>query len=81
MKIDFKKLPKPAREFTCFLNLIIEETLTTFPINFALTYIRCHKKGCHGNISSKFDPDEDAIHWRCNVCPTGGIITNILEKP
>jgi hypothetical protein len=30
---DFKKLPKSARAFTCFLDLIIEDTLMNLPIH------------------------------------------------
>ena len=78
---DFKKLPKSAREFTCFLDLIIEDTLKNLPDNFTPTYIRCNKRGCHGIISTKIDFDEDAIEWKCSVCPTGGTITNLFENP
>ena len=75
-KYDFSKLPKPAREFSCFLDLIIEDTLQNLPNNFTPTYIRCHKKGCHGIISTRIDFGENTIHWKCSACPTGGVVTN-----
>jgi len=42
---DFKKLPKSARIFSCFLDLIIEDKLKNLPDNFTSTYIRCNKRG------------------------------------
>lgn len=62
--------------FPVFLDLIIEDTLQNLPDDFTPTYIRCHKKGCHGIISSKIDLDEDTIHWKCSTCQTGGTFTN-----
>ena len=78
---DFKKLPKSTREFSCFLDLIIEDTLKNLPDNFTPTYIRCNKRGCYGIISTKIDFDEDTIQWKCSACPTGGTITNLFENP
>jgi hypothetical protein len=77
---NFKKLPKSAREFSCFLDLIIEDTLKNLPDNFTPTYICCNKRGCHGIISTKIDFDEDTIQWECSACPTGGTITNLFES-
>ncbi len=79
--MEFKDLPKPAWEFNCFLNLIIEDTIGKLPDTFTPTYIRCHKKGCHGSISSKVDVAEEMIQWKCSICPTSGSITHIFEEP
>jgi len=73
----FRKLPKAVREFNSFLDLIIDETFMKLPGEFTPTWIRCHKKGCEGAVSTKIDFDEDTIHWKCSTCPTSGNITNI----
>ena len=78
--MEFKNLPKSARDFHCFLDLIIEDAIEKLPDTFTPTFIRCHKKGCQGNISSKIDSEEDSIYWKCSVCPTSGTITNIFGE-
>lgn len=80
LKDHFKKLHKTTREFTSFLDLVIDETLQKHPIDFTTTYIRCHKKGCHGIISSMFDFGKSEIHWKCSDCETGGNIKNSNDK-
>lgn len=80
MNYNFSKLPKSTREFSSFLNLILTDALETLPDSFTLTYIRCHKKGCHGTISSKIDLAEDILHWKCSVCSTSGTITNAFGE-
>ena len=78
IQAHFNQLNKTTREFTSFLNLIIEETLQKLPIEYTPTYIRCHNKVCHGIISTMFDFDSDEILWKCSDCDTGGNIKNSL---
>jgi hypothetical protein len=74
----FNQLHKTTREFTSFLNLIIEETLQKLPADFTPTYIRCHKEGCKGIISTMVDFGNDEICWKCSDCESGGNIKNTI---
>ncbi|MBU1720751.1 MAG: hypothetical protein KKA07_16920 [Bacteroidetes bacterium] len=77
-ELRWEDLPKAAREFTSFLDLIIDSIMEDhLPEWFVSTEIRCHKKRCHGTIYAKYSEIEDAIHWRCNTCKTSGVITNM----
>lgn len=76
----FKKLPKAAREFESFLNLVIEEALNNLSEEPIPSYIRCHKKGCYGIISVNYNLEEDMVHWKCSDCPTGGTISHIFDS-
>ncbi len=72
-----KQLPKEAREISAFFSLVIDETMKYLPTTFALTGIRCFRKGCTGDISSEIDFEENEIHWKCTKCRNNGTITGI----
>jgi hypothetical protein len=78
--IKWEDLPKKTREFTSFLNLIIDETIETGNEEFVATYIRCFGKKCHGTIEIAMNLDEDKIHWRCTNCSKGGVISEIFGE-
>lgn len=74
-----KEIPKPAREISAFLSLVIDETLEKLPSTFASTGIRCFRKRCTGVISSKIDFEKNEIHWKCSKCVNNGTITGIYK--
>jgi hypothetical protein len=78
IQAHFNQLNKTTREFTGFLNLIIEETIKKLPDEFTPTNIKCHKKGCDGIISIRFDFESEEILWKCSDCDAGGNIKNSL---
>ena len=86
-KDDFKNkdvvwedLPKETREFTSFLNLVIDETVESFNEDFVPTYIRCFGKKCHGIIETAMNLEFDEVHWRCTKCQNSGVITKIFGE-
>ncbi|MFW5822270.1 MAG: hypothetical protein ACOCU7_02675 [Tangfeifania sp.] len=76
--VKWENLPKETREFTSFLNLIIDETIESGNEDFVPTYIRCFGKKCHGIIETAMNLESDKVHWRCTQCPKGGVISNIF---
>lgn len=78
--VPWEKLPKKTREWTSFLNLIIDETMEHMNEVFTPTWIRCFEKKCHGSIKTKMDAHVDTVHWQCNQCPWGGTIRNIFGE-
>ena len=78
--IKWKDLPKATREFTCFLDLVIYETLEAGNEEFAPTYIRCFGKKCHGIIETCINYDLEGINWRCTSCRKSGNISKIFGE-
>ena len=78
--INWEDLPKATREFTCFLDLVIDETLESGNKEFAPTYIRCFGKKCHGIIETSINLNEESINWRCTSCNKSGTISKIFGK-
>ncbi len=76
--IKWEDLPKETREFTCFLNLIMDETIESMNEYFVPTYIRCFGKKCHGIIETSINLDLAEIYWRCTSCKKSGVISHIF---
>jgi hypothetical protein len=75
---DNKKLPKQAREFSAFINLVCEAATGDFPNDQVRTDIRCFKKGCFGTIDTILDFENNTIHWQCTTCPNNGELRDSL---
>jgi hypothetical protein len=67
-----------TREFTSFLNLVINETIESGNEDFVPTYIRCFGKKCHGIIETAMNLKSDEVYWRCTNCSKSGVISNIF---
>ncbi|GAP68716.1 hypothetical protein BA6E_104164 [Bacteroidales bacterium 6E] len=78
--INWEDLPKATREFTCFLDLVIDETLELGTEEFTPTYIRCFGKKCHGIIETSINLSEESINWRCTYCDKSGTITKLFGR-
>jgi hypothetical protein len=78
--VRWEDLPKKTREFTCFLDLVIDETLDSGNEEFAPTYIRCFGRKCHGIIETYINYDLDEINWRCTSCVKSGKISKIFGE-
>ena len=79
-EIRWEDLPKVTREFTCFLNLVMDETIESGTDQFAPTYIRCFGKKCHGIIETSIDYELNQINWRCTSCNKSGTISKIFGE-
>jgi len=75
---NWEDLPKATREFTCFLDLVIDETIESGKDEFTPTYIRCFGKKCFGIIETCINLDEESISWRCTTCKKSGTISKIF---
>ena len=75
----WEDLPKQTREFTSFLDLIIDETIESFNTEFTPTYIRCFKKKCQGTIETRMAENLEDVLWRCTRCPASGTITGVFD--
>ncbi len=76
--LQWDDLPRETREFTCFLDLVIDETIESGKEEFTPTYIRCFGKKCFGIIETCINLDKESISWRCTSCNKSGIISKIF---